>query len=229
VTDALPPAAAAPAPARPSGLLLASLALSGLSILALARPPGLGPGAPFVAGLLAFLGDRAVRTSGGAVRGPRLARVAMTLALALFVHQGWMMIRHAPTAAARAAVAERIAAGLEALRSGTPESAWELLGDDARRGADRERFVAGLRAALADLGPLADPGAPEEAGDGWGSGTASFLEGASARRTLRVAYPAARFARGTGRIEIAVEARRDGRRVGAELLSIAVEPARTPR
>ena len=60
-----------------SPLLVASLALSAVSLLL----PDIGPLGPLVAGVLAFLGYRKVVRSKGTVRGPGLAKVAMTKGL----------------------------------------------------------------------------------------------------------------------------------------------------
>jgi hypothetical protein len=213
---------------RPPTLLLASVALSAVSLASLLRPPGLGPVAPFVAGVLAFLGDRAARRARGEQGRSLLARVAMTLALALFVHQSWQVVRHEPLARARAAVAGRVEDAATALRTGTPESAWLLLAGDARAPEARDAFLAGLRRAAAEVGPLLLLGAPAPGGSGWGEATAPFLEGDAARKVLVLEWPEARCARGAARITMEIEARREGRRVWAELRRLEVEPLPPP-
>lgn len=214
-TGAAPPA---PGP-RWSPMLVASLAVSGLS---LALPAAFGPLGPLAAGILAFLGYRNVRAAGGAVRGPLLARGAMTLALALLVVQSWAMVRHAPTAAAWASIREHAARVDANLRTGTPEAAWDLLAPEARVEAGRAAFVTGLRDALSRLGPLQDLGATEGNGGDW-ERTGTFEEGDSAELRLPMRFDA-RFERGRGRVEIEVLLRRRGSSVTGALTSLRVAP-----
>jgi hypothetical protein len=219
------PAAPAPAaPPRASGWLVASLLLTGVSVTGL-----LGPLGPFAAGVLALLGHRQARASGGAVRGPRLALAAMTAALAVLALQAWTVVRTAPAGAAWARIRERALLVDGNLRRGTPEGAWELLSEEARAAGGREAFVADLSAALAALGPLESLGDAREAGGEWDR-TASFGEDAGADLRLGIAFDA-RFARGPGRVELTVRVRRAGRAVEGSLEALRVVPgaAAVPR
>ncbi len=212
--------AAAPAPPRVSGLLLSSLVLSGISLLV---PSGLGPVGPLVAGVLAFLGYRAVRGSGGGLRGPLLARVAMTAALLLFAFMAWQMVRHAAAARAMGEIRGQVRRVEEVLRNGTAEGAWDLLGSGAKASGDRAAFVKALRAAMLRLGPLDSLGDAEQAGGDWDR-TGSFEEGD--REVLRLPMDLdGRFRQGRGRIRVEVVVRREGQAVASEIAALRVEPA----
>lgn len=214
-----PGADAASAKPRWSPPLVASVVVS---LLSLALPAGFGPLGPLAAGILAFLGYRRVRASGGTERGPLLARGAMTLALALLVVQSWAMVRHAPTAAAWASLREHAARVDANLRTGTPEGAWDLLSPEARAGADRAAFVTALRESLARLGPLQDLGETGGKGGDW-ERTGTFEDGESADLRLPMRFDA-RFERGRGRVEIEVRLHRRGKAVTGELASLRVTP-----
>lgn len=180
-------------------------------------PPGLGPLGPLAAGVLAVLGHRAVRR--GRASGPLLARAAMTAALLLMVHQAWAAWVGAPVAAARAAIAARISEVDAALRTGTAESAWDLL----EPGTDHDRFVADLRAAMAELGALSDLGEPRAAGGDWESATASFRDGDRAEARFGLAFDA-EFTLGPGVVSLDLVVLREGRRVSASLAGLSVTP-----
>ncbi|MCK6478650.1 MAG: hypothetical protein L6R43_00455 [Planctomycetes bacterium] len=214
---------AAPAPAaeapRTSGLLVASLAISGMTLL---LPGAMGPVGPFVAGVLAFLGHRRVRASGGALRGPRIALAAMTLALGLLVLQSWVMVRTAPVAAAWARIRGQIGRVDACLRTGTAEGAWDLLDPAARGALDRAAFVRDLRAAMERLGPLESLGTAREEGGDW-EATPAFREGERAELRLGMAIPA-RFRGGEGVVRLEVLVRREGRVVEGVLTRLAVAP-----
>jgi hypothetical protein len=197
------PAAPARAPASP--FLVASLAVSALS---LALPAAFGPIGPLAAGVLAFVGHRAVRKSGGALRGPGLAKIAMTIALALFLLQAWAVVRGAASAAAWAGIRARLAAVEETLRTGTAEGAYELLSPEARAATERAPWTAATRDALAALGPLVSLGEPRSEGGDW-ERTGEFGEGESADLRLPVAFDA-EFRGGRGRVELEFSARRRG-------------------
>jgi hypothetical protein len=175
-----------------------------------------------VAGVLAFAGHRRVRASKGLERGPVLAKIAMTTALALLVLQGWQMVRHATAAAAWTLLRDHAARVDANLRSGTPEGAWELLSGEARRSTDRAAFVGDLRAALARLGPLEALGETSGSGGDW-ERTGTFEEGESADLRLPMVFDA-RFARGRGRVEVEVLLRRRGRAVTGDMTSLRVTP-----
>jgi len=210
---------AAAAKPRWSPPLVASVVVS---LLSLALPAAFGPLGPLAAGILAFLGHRRVRASGGLERSPLLAQAAMTLALVLLVVQSWAMMRHAPTAAAWASLREHAARVDANLRTGTPEGAWELLSPEARAGADRAAFVTGLREALVRLGPLQDLGETGGEGGDW-ERTGSFEEGEKADLRLPMRFDA-RFERGRGRVEIEVLLRRRAKSVTGDLTAIRVTP-----
>ena len=206
-------------PARPCSLLVVSLSLTAVS---LALPTAFGPVGPLVAGVLAFLGHRRVRASGGTLRGPVLAKVAMTAALLLLAAQGWFMIRNAPAAAAEIRVQAQTARVEAILRAGTPEGAWEILAPEARPAEGRAAFVDSMRAAMARLGALESLGTPREAGGDW-ERSRTFLEGESADLRLGYAFDA-KFQRGAGTIALTVLVRRRGRAVTADLVALGVEP-----
>jgi len=205
--------------ARVSGLLVASLALCAISLLV---PAGLGPLGPLAAGVLAFAGDRAVRRSGGALRSPGLARVAMTAALAVLLLMAWQMVRTGATRRAQAEMRDQVGRVEALLRGGTAEGAWDLIEEDARAGLDRAAFVGDLRAALLRLGPLESLGDAEKAGSDWDR-TASFEEGDRASLDLPVVLTA-RFRGGPGRIRLAVRLRREGAAVTGGIRALRVEP-----
>jgi hypothetical protein len=196
-----------------------SLTLSAVSLL---LPQAFGPIGPVVAGVLAFLGHRRVRTSGGTLRGPVLAKVAMTAALLLLAAQGWFMVRNAPAAAAEVRVQAQTARVEAVLRAGTPEGSWDLLSPEAQAGSDRTAFVDSMRAAMARLGALETLGLPREAGGDW-ENSRNFLEGESADLRLGYAFEA-KFQRGTGTVALSVLIRRRGREVAADLVALSVKP-----
>ncbi len=206
-------------PPRPCSLLVVSLALTGVSV---ALPTAFGPVGPFAAGVLAFLGHRRVRASGGTLRGPVLAKVAMTAALLLLAAQGWFLIRNAPAAAAEVRVQAQTARVESVLRAGTPEGAWDLLAPEARAAADRAAFVDSMRTAMARLGALESLGLPREAGGDW-ERSRTFLEGESADLRLGYAFDA-KFQRGKGTVALTVLVRRRGRTVTADLVALSVDP-----
>lgn len=212
---------AAPAAAKPpaSPLLVASLAVSALS---LALPAALGPVGPLVAGVLAFLGWRGVARSGGALRGPGLAKAAMTIALVLFLVQAWAVVRGAASAAAWAGIRARLAAVEETLRTGTAEGAWELLSPETRARTERTAWIGDLRDSLAALGPLVRLGEAREEGGDWAR-TAEFGSGDAAELRLPVSFDA-EFRGGRGRIEAEFSARRRGREVSTGIESLRVVP-----
>ena len=219
-----PPAPPAPG-ARPiAPLLVASLVLSAVSLL---LPDAFGPIGPLVAGVLAFLGYRKVAASKGALRGPGIAKVAMTLALALLVLHAWAMVRNAAVAAAWNGIRGHLARVEEVLRTGTPEGAYALLSEEARGESGREAWVSGLRDALQRLGPLERLGEAREEGGDWPD-TASFGDGETADLRLPLSFDAA-FRNGPGRVEVEVRARRTGREVRTSLESLRVLPGPAPR
>jgi hypothetical protein len=193
----------------------------GLSAISLGLPDRFGLLGPLAAGVLAFLGYRRVRASGGRLRGPLLAKVAMSAALLLFVAVAWVVVRRAPEAAAAARLQAQSARVEALLRTGTPEGAWELLSPEGRTGADRAAFVRAFREAMLRLGPLDSLGPPLQGG-GW-EGMAGYREGASADLRLGWAFDA-RFARGPGRVEIEVRLRREGSAVSADLVGLRLLP-----
>lgn len=204
---------------RTSPLLAGSLVLSAVS---LALPTAFGPVGPLAAGVLAFLGYRKVRASQGAVRGPRLAQAAMTVALLLFVLQAWAMVRHAATTAAWAALGGQATRVDGNLRTGTPEGAFELLSPEAQASTDRAAFVTDLREALSRLGPLETLGEAREAGGDW-ERTGSFEDGEEAELRLAIAFDA-KFRKGRGRVEVEVLVRRRGRAVTSGITALTVVP-----
>lgn len=210
-------APAAPAAPRPSRFLLLSLGVSALSALAWSRFEIVGP---FVAGILAFLGYRDVRLSRGALRGPGLARAAMSAALVLLVLQGWTWVGTAHRRVAMRTVRETKEAVEANLRSGTPEGAWELLRPGARARADRGAFVEGLRESLRPLGRLRTFTMMRFDGGDWERFPA--LDGAEGADLLLPLSFDAEFERGTGRVEIGVRCRRleGGREGGLETLRV---------
>jgi len=219
VTEPAPTQAPVPDAPRPCSLLVVSLALTALSVL---LPTAFGPLGPIVAGVLAFLGDRRVKASGGALRGPVLAKVAMTAALLLLAGQAWFVIRNAPSAAAEVRVQAQTARVEAVLRAGTAEGAWDLLSPEARAAGDRGAFVDGMRAAMARLGALESLGVPRESGGDWErSGT--FLEGDAADLRLGYAFDA-KFQRGQGTVAATVLVRRRGREVTVDLVALSVVP-----
>ncbi len=205
---------------RIPGLLVASLALSGLTLL---LPGAMGPVGPFLAGVLAFLGHRRVRASGGALRGPRIALGAMTLALLLFALQAWMVVNTAPAAAAFREMRGQVANVDACLRTGTAEGAWDLLDPAARTGLDRAAFTGALREAMTRLGPLETLGAAEEAGGDWDA-TAAFPRGERAELRLGLLLRPV-FRGGKGIVRLVITVRREGRRVTSGVTALAVEPA----
>lgn len=204
---------------RTSGLLVASLVLSGISLL-----PGfrLGPLGPLAAGVLAFLGYGAVRRSGGTLRGPLLARAAMTGALVALGLVAWSMIRHEATTRAWGEIRSQVARVEENLRRGTAEGAWDLLGPGARAAKDRAPFVKEMRAAMARLGSLDSLGDATPAGGDWDR-TRVFDEGERAELRLPMDFDG-RFQLGRGRIRLEVLVRREGRVVTGEIADLRVEP-----
>ena len=215
MTDA--PAAPPRVPASP--LLVASLAVSGLS---LALPTAFGPVGPLAAGVLAFLGHRSVRKSGGRLRGPVLAKVAMTLALALLLVQIWVVWRGAASAAAWTGIRARLAAVEETLRTGTAEGAFELLSPEAQGRTDRAAWVSATGDALGRLGALVSLGEPRAEGGDW-ERTGEFGSGDAADLRLPVAFDA-EFRGGRGRIDLEFSARRRGREVTTGLEALRVVP-----
>lgn len=208
-----------PGPPRPSGLLVASLALTAVSVT---LPTAFGPLGPLAAGVLAFLGDRRVKASGGALRGPVLAKVAMTAALLVLVAQAWFMIWNAPSAEAEIGIQAQTARVEAVLRSGTPEGAFDLLSPGAQAASDRKAFVESIRSALARLGALRSLGKPRNAGGDWDrSGT--FLQGDSCDLRLGYAFDA-EFERGKGTVAVEVLVRRRGRGVSVDLASLRLDP-----
>lgn len=216
MTDA--PAAPPRVPASP--LLVASLAVSGLS---LALPTAFGPVGPLAAGVLAFLGHRSVRKSGGRLRGPVLAKVAMTLAIALLLVQMWVVWRGAASAAAWTGIRARLASVEETLRTGTAEGAFELLSPEAQGRTDRAAWVTATGDALGRLGALVSLGEPRAEGGDW-ERTGEFGSGDSADLRLPVAFDA-EFRGGRGRIDLEFSARRRGREVTTGLEALRVAPA----
>ena len=210
---------AAPAKPRAHPLLVVSLVLSAVSLAV----PGLGPIGPFAAGVLAFLGYRKVRAAPERFRGPGLARVAMTLALALVLLQAWVAVRHAGSAAAWAAIRRDIGRVDENLRSGTPEGAWDLFGPVEQGRSDRKQFVWSIRAATGTLGPLLRLGEPAEAGGDWFR-TGEFDDGEEAEFRFPMTFDAW-FRNGRGRVDVEVLVRRRGREVSSEITSLTVTPA----
>lgn len=206
-----------PDPPRPCSLLVVSLALTAASA---ALPTAFGPLGPVVAGFLAFFGHRRVRASGGTLRGPVLAKVAMTAALLLLLFQAWFMVRNGPAAAAEVRVQAVTSRVDSVLRAGTPEGAWDLLAHDARK--DRAAFVDSLRAAMGRLGALESLGPPREAGGDW-ERSRTFLEGESAEIRLGYAFDS-KFQRGDGTVALTVLVRRRGREVSADLVALDVAP-----
>lgn len=211
------PPAGAKAPLSP--LLVASVALSGVSLF---LPTAFGPLGPLVAGVLAFLGHRRVVLSKGALRGPGLAKVAMTLALALFLLQAWAVVRGAAAAAAWTGIRAHLAAVEDVLRDGSPEGAYGLLSEEARARTDRVPWVRGLGDAMERLGPLVRLGEARETGGDW-ERTATFGEGDAADLLLFLTFDGS-FQRGRGRVEVEVRARRAGREVSTGLESLRVSP-----
>jgi hypothetical protein len=209
-----------PDPPRPCSLLVASLTLTAVS---LALPRSFGPLGPLAAGVLAFLGDRRVKASGGTLRGPVLAKVAMTSALLLLVAMAVVMIRNAPAAAAEVRMQAQTARVEGVLRSGTPDGAFDLLSPEARAGADRAAFVESMRAAMARLGSLDSLGPSRAAGGDWNR-AAAFQEGDAADLRLAYAFDAT-FQRGKGTVTVEVLVRRRGSDVTADILSLRVEPS----
>jgi len=201
-----------------SPLLVASLVLSAVSLLL----PDVGPLGPLVAGVLAFLGHRQVARSKGAVRGPALAKAAMTAALVLFALHAWAVVRGAAAAAAWTGIRAHLAAVEGVLRDGTAEGAYGLLSEEARARTDRVAWVKDLGGAMERLGPIVRLGEPEETGGDWDR-TATFGEGDSADLRLSLAFDA-EFRDGRGRVEIEVRATRAGREVSTGLESLRVSP-----
>jgi hypothetical protein len=199
-----------------------SLALTAASA---ALPTAFGPLGPVVAGFLAFFGHRRVRASGGTLRGPVLAKVAMTAALLLLLFQAWFMVRNGPAAAAEVRVQAHTARVESVLRAGTPEGAWDLLAEEAKGKLDRAAFVESLRAAMARLGALESLGPPKEAGGDW-ERSRTFLEGEASELRLGYAFDS-KFQRGPGTVALTVLVRRRGRAVTVDLVALGVEP--TPR
>ena len=202
---------------RLSRLLVASLALTASSLVLPLALVG-----PLVATVLALLGHRRVRKSGGALRSPALALAAMAAALVVFAAQGWVLVRAAPRAAAQIGMQGQTARVEAALRSGTAEGAFDLLSPAARQGTDRAKFVESLRAAFARLGALRSLGDPRERGAGWDR-TGTFLEGDAVDLRLGWAFDA-EFERGKGTVTLEVEVRRRGRAVEVDLVSLGVSP-----
>ncbi len=223
-TDAGAPAAPASPSPRLSALVASSLALAAVSALfSVTSPPGLGPIGPFVAGVLAFLGYRRVAASRGALRGPGLARAAMTAALLLLVHQAWLVVAGADVGAARVEIRRRLEEVETVLRSGTAENAWDLLAEEGRSGEDRETWVRGLRAAQARLGALRAMGELVEGGGDAGRATEEFRANPDGVATFRLAF-APEFERGRGRLETVIVVRKREGRVGASLVSLRLAP-----
>ena len=215
--SAPPPPAVVP---RFSALLLASLALSGASVLV---PSVFGPFGPLLAGVLAFVGYRAVRKSKGILRGPVLAAVAMTVALGLFAFMGWNMVRSFATAEAWRQIRAHIADVEATLRNGTAEGAWELLDSRARKGMDRTAFVKDLRDAMTRLGPLVSLGESRQAGGGWDE-TVHFEEAEGADLHLPMDIDAL-FRGGPGRVHVVIFLHRRDRAVSSEITELRVEAA----
>jgi hypothetical protein len=198
---------------------VASLTLTAVSVT---LPTAFGPLGPIAAGVLAFLGDRRVKASGGTLRGPVLAKVAMTAAHLVLLAEAWFMIWNAPSAAAEVGVQAQTARVEAVLRSGTPEGAFDLLSPAARAAADRSAFVESIRSALAHLGALRSLGKPRNAGGDWDrSGT--FLQGDSSDLRLGYAFEA-EFERGKGTVSVEVLVHRRGREVSVDLSSLGVAP-----
>jgi len=202
-----------------SPLLLVSLGASALSLLLLAPLALFGP---LAAGVLAFLGYRQVRASGGRVRSAGLARVAMSAALGTLLLHAWLVVRYAPVAAAYAAMTRAAEDVRAALSTGTAESAWDLLGPEGHEAETREAFLARLRKAAARLGALADLGEAREAGGDWDRKD-RYLGDPEAVLRLAVRFEA-RFERGPGRVEMEFLVRREGRGARAFLVALRVEP-----
>jgi len=213
------PTAKVPARKRWSGRLVAGLGLALVSLLPFSP---FGPLGPLAAGVLAMLGYRAVRARPGELRGPRFAAVVMTLALAGMVLQGWGMIRNRTVAAAWTEIRRHVAAVQATLESGTAESGWELLSEDARRDLDRAAWVTRLRRAMGKLGPLVRLGDSLESGGAWDR-TEEFGRTERIDLALPLRFEAT-FARGRGEVRLRLLVRRDGRRVSGELLELEVEP-----
>jgi hypothetical protein len=211
-----------PAPPRFSGAVLASLLLVVFCIVGLARPPGLGPVGPLGAGILAFLGYRNIRASSGALRGAGLARIAMTASLVLLIGQFWFMWQAAPTSQAWGSIRSKVAAVDTALKSGTAESAWALLGEEAQGGLDRDAWLKAHRGATAELGGLRDLGDPGEQGGDW-SRTGSFADGPQASLQLPMEFDAT-FANGDGTVLLEFLVQRNGRVVTVDLIRLDIEP-----
>jgi hypothetical protein len=215
------PGPSAAEPPRPCSLLVVSLALTAVS---LALPAAFGPLGPVAAGVLAFLGYRRVRASGGRLRGPVLAKVAMTAALVLLAAEAWIFVKHASSAAAEVRIQAATGRVESLLRTGTAEGGWEILAPDARGALDRAAFTESLRDAMGRLGPLESLGPPREAGGDW-ERTGTFDEGEEAELRLRYAFDAT-FRKGPGRIELEVRVRRRGAAVTADLTSLRVDPGK---
>jgi hypothetical protein len=212
VADGIPPPP--PPVRRRSGLLVTSILLTSLSILL----PGIGPVGPIVAGFLAFVGYRAVRKSGGVLRGPVLASAAMSLALGALVLMGVAMLRDVRPNAALRRVKARVAEVEATLRTGTAEGAFELLAPDAPAAADRTAFLRGLRETMTRLGPLEAMESESHPGGDW-----KDLGSLDGSRSLRLPVDIdARFRGGKGTIglEFRVSWRDDAAR--ADLLRLTV-------
>ena len=219
MTDA-PPGAPVPPPAPPppvrraSGLLVMSIVLSAISLLL----PGLGPIGPLVAGFLAFVGYRAVRKSGGILRGPGLAAIAMTLSLAVLVLMAVAMIRDYRGMAALRRVADRIAEVDATLRGGTAEGAFDLLAPGARASLDRTVFLSDLRKAMTRLGPLEAMENETHPGGDW-----KDLGALDGSRTMRLPVEVdARFRGGRGMIRMVFRVSWRDDAAAAELFELAV-------
>ncbi len=205
---------------RTSRLLLLSLAVSGLSVLLWSR---LEIGGPLAAGILAFAGYRGVRASGGSLRSPALARVAMSLALVLLLLHAWVRVSTGYRRAAMARVREACAAVEESLRSGTPEGTYDLLSPVARAGTDRDAFLADLRKGFRGLGALRTATAVRWEGGDW----TRFPE-LDAAESVDLRLPLsmdAAFEKGPGCVELEISLRRRGRVLESGLEALRLKAA----
>jgi hypothetical protein len=197
-----------------------SLVVSALSLLLWSHLEVFGP---LAAGVLAFLGYRGVRSSKGSLRGPGLARIAMSLALVLLVLHAWIRVETSYRRAGMRRVQEACTAVEENLRSGTPEGAYDLLSPAARAKTDRAGFVSGQRDALRALGALKAPTVMRWEGGDW-ERFPDLDAGESVDLRLPITIEA-EFDRGGGRVEIEVLVRRRGREVEGGLEVLRLKPA----
>jgi hypothetical protein len=214
-----PAPAARPGTPRAHPLLVVSLVLSAVSF---ALPAAFGPLGPLAAGILALVGYRKARAAPAEFRGPGLARVAMTLALAVFALQAWVLVRHSTTLAAWSLIQREVERVDANLRTGTAEGAYELLAPEVRARTDRAAFVGDLRAVTGRLGALERLGEATKVGGDW-ERTDSFERGDAAVLRLPMAIEA-QFRGGPGRVEIEVVVRRTGGEVSAGLTALRVVP-----